>query len=127
MKKAFAVIIVALALVMVSSVGCTSQDFIAKDKASREVAGIWGVESQDLRSDVKDGVGGSWSESHRMMATMILIGAGMDSDFKAYDEVFLIDIQTSDGSNSARVVVVEIDGQQEVIVPQAIKDQGTIK
>ncbi len=129
MRKTFIIILMAIITMSLVLVGCTSSDHKASNEAANEVGAIWGVDygEQNLDHDVKDGVGGSWTESHRMMAVMILSGAGMNTDFEAYDEVFLIEVATKDGSNTARVVVVEKDGKQETIIPQAIKDQGTIK
>jgi len=62
-----------------------------------------------------------------MMAIMILTGAGENSDLDSYEDVYLVDVKTNDGSNTATVVVVENkDGSQKTIVPQAIRDQGNI-
>jgi hypothetical protein len=129
LKKIFVFFLVAMITMTLVSVGCSSSDHEASNRAANEVGAIWGVDhgEQNLDHDVKGGVGGSWTESHRMMAVMILSGAGMNTDFEAYDEVFLVDVATKDGSNTARVVVVEKDGIKETIIPQAIKDQGTIK
>ena len=129
MRKTFIIILMAIITMSLVLVGCTSSDYEASNKAANEVGKIWGVDhgEQNLDHDVKGGVGGSWTESHRMMAVMILSGAGMNTDFEAYDEVFLVDVATKDGSNTARVVVVEKDGRRDTIIPQAIKDQGTIK
>ncbi len=129
MKKIFVFIVIAMITMSLASVSCSSSDHQASNSAANEVGGIWGVDygEQNLDHDVKGGIGGSWTESHRMMAVMILNCAGMNTDFESYDEVFLVDVQIKDGSNTARVVVVEKDGKQEVAIPQAIKDQGTIK
>ncbi len=119
-------VIFALAIASLLLVGCTSSDHKAGWKAREEVGAIWGVGEQGVDSDLKR-VDEGMSESHRMMAIMILSGAGENSDLESYEDVYLVDVKTNDGSNTATVVVVENkDGSQRTIVPQAIKDQGSI-
>lgn len=118
--------ILALAIASLVLAGCTSADHKAGWNAREEVGAIWGVGEQGVDSDLKR-VDEDTSESHRMMAIMILSGAGESSDLESYEDVFLVDVKTNDGSNTATVVVVEDkDGLQRTIVPQAIKDQGNI-
>lgn len=122
----FRSVILAFAIASLVLVGCTSSDHKAGWKAREEVGAIWGVGEQGVGSDLKR-VDDGMSESHRMMAIMILSGAGENSDLDSYEDVYLVDVKTKDGSNAATVVVVEDkDGLQRTIVPQAIKDQGSI-
>lgn len=117
-------VILALAIASLVLVGCTSADHKAGWNAREEVGAIWGVGEQGVDSDLKR-VDEDMSESHRMMAIMILSNAGENSDLDSYEDVFLVDVKTNDGSNTATVVVVEDKtGLQRTIVPQAIKDQG---
>ena len=120
---------VMLMLVVVSvllMVGCTSSDHKAGWNARGEVGKIWGVGEQGVKSDLKR-VDKGMSESHRMMAIMILSEAGENTDLESYEDVYLVDVATNDGSNTATVVVVEEKGgSQKTIVPQTIKDQGNI-
>lgn len=119
-------VILSLAIASLMLVGCTSSDHKAGWNAREEVGAIWGVGEQGVDSDLKR-VDDSMSESHRMMAIMILTGAGENSDLDSYEDVYLVDVKTNDGSNTATVVVVENkDGSQKTIVPQAIRDQGNI-
>ena len=119
-------ILAALLIVSIALVGCTSSDHKAGWSAREEVGGIWGVGEQGVKSDLKE-VDEGMSESHRMMAIMILSGAGEDSDLDSYERVYLVDVTTDDGANTATVVVVEDEsGGQRTIVPQAIRDQGDI-
>jgi hypothetical protein len=119
-------VILALAIASLVLVGCTSADHKAGWNAREEVGAIWGVGEQGVDSDLKR-VDEDMSESHRMMAIMILSNAGENSDLDSYEDVFLVDVKTNDGSNTATVVVVEDKtGLQRTIVPQAIKDQGNI-
>jgi hypothetical protein len=119
-------VILALAIASLVLVGCTSADHKAGWNAREEVGAIWGVGEQGVDSDLKR-VDEDMSESHRMMAIMILSNAGENSDLDSYEDVFLVDVKTTDGSNTATVVVVEDKtGLQRTIVPQAIKDQGNI-
>jgi len=119
-------VILALAIASLVLVGCTSADHKSGWNAREEVGAIWGVGEQDVDSDFKR-VDEDMSESHRMMAIMILSNAGENSDLDSYEDVFLVDVKTNDGSNTATVVVVEDEtGLQRTIVPQAIKDQGNI-
>lgn len=119
-------VILALAIASFVLVGCTSADHKAGWNAREEVGAIWGVGEQGVDSDLKR-VDEDMSESHRMMAIMILSNAGENSDLDSYEDVFLVDVKTNDGSNTATVVVVEDKtGLQRTIVPQAIKDQGNI-
>jgi hypothetical protein len=107
-------------------VGCTSSDHKAEWKARGEVGNIWGVGEQGVKSDLKR-VDSGMSESHRMMAIMILSEAGENTDLESYEDVYLVDVATDDGSNTATVVVVEDkNGSQKTIVPQTVKDQGNI-
>ena len=94
MRKTFVFILIMIITMSLISVSCTSSDHAASNSAANEVGSIWGVDygEQNLDHDVKGGVGGSWTESHRMMAVMILNGAGMNTDFESYDEVFLVDV-----------------------------------
>ncbi len=119
-------VILALAIASLVLLGCTSADHKAGWNAREEVGAIWGVGEQGVDSDLKR-VDEDMSESHRMMAIMILSNAGENSDLDSYEDVFLVDVKTNDGSNTATVVVVEDKtGLQRTIVPQAIKDQGNI-
>lgn len=119
-------VILALAIASLVLVGCTSADHKAGWNAREEVGAIWGGGEQGVDSDLKR-VDEDMSESHRMMAIMILSNAGENSDLDSYEDVFLVDVKTNDGSNTATVVVVEDKtGLQRTIVPQAIKDQGNI-
>lgn len=123
---AFRSVVVALGIACLLLVGCTTSKAEARWNASLEVSSIWGVETNDVTTDLKE-VDDGMSESHRMMAIMILSGAGENSDLDSYSEVYLADVKTNNGSNTATVVVVEgNDGRQRTIVPQAIQDQGRI-
>ncbi len=113
------------ALIVLSGCG-TSPAHKAGWEARGDVGEIWGVGEQGVKSDLKQ-VDDGMSESHRMMAIMILSGAGEDTDLDSYERVFLADVATNDGANTATVVVVEEkDGKQRTVIPQAVRDQGKI-
>jgi hypothetical protein len=117
-----ALVVVSLALVG----GCTSSDHKAGWNARGEVGAIWGVGEQGVDSELKR-VDKGMSESHRMMAVMILNGAGENTDLESYEDVYLVDVSTNNGSNTATVVVIEDkNGGQRTIIPQAVRDQGNI-
>lgn len=119
-------VILVLMIVSLGLAGCTSSDHQAGWNARGEVGAIWGVGEQGVDSDLKR-VDEGMSESHRMMALTILSGAGENTDLESYDNVYLVDVATKDGSNTATVVVVEDkDGAQRTIVSQAVRDQGSI-
>lgn len=119
-------VVSALLVASLVLVGCTSPDHQAGWNAREEVGAIWGVGEQGVDSEQKR-VDEGMSESHRMMAIMILSGAGESTDLDSYEDVFLVDVATNDGSNTATVVVVEDkNGMQRTIVPQAVRDQGTL-
>jgi len=80
---------------------------------------LWGTSVGAVNSDAKL-VNDQMSESHRMMAIMILSGAGMDNNVENYDRVYLVDVATEDG-NTGKVVVVEKDGKRTTVIPQALK------
>lgn len=121
MPLVFALLIASMVLV-----GCTSSDHKAGWDAREEVGRIWGVGEQGVDSDLKR-VDEGMSESHRMMAIMILSGEGENTDLESYENVYLVDVATNDGANTATVVVVEDeDGNQKTIIPQTIREQGTL-
>lgn len=115
------IIIAVVFIVMAMLGGCESSDFRAEHAAARDFAEILGVDEQKIESKAH-AVNDRMSESHRMMAFMILSGAGMDTDFESYDEVFLVDVATSDGSNTGKVVVVEKDGIRSTVIPDSLKN-----
>ena len=66
----------------------------------------------------------SMSESHRVMALMILSNAGMSSDLDDYEYVWLVDIKDSDGHEGKTVVCLEKDetAHQKTIIPDSVKE-----
>jgi len=117
----------ALMVVSLALTGCTDANHQAGWDARGEVGNIWGVGEQGVRSEQKR-VDKGMSESHRMMAIMILSGAGENTDLENYEDVHLVDVRTINGSNTATVVVVKLKGGGlKTIIPKAIRDQGNIK
>ncbi len=121
MKKTL-ILTVILLVSSIYSIGCFSNPSPEKSaelRASAEMEELWGTSVGAVNSDAKL-VNDQMSESHRMMAIMILSGAGMDNNVENYDRVYLVDVATEDG-NTGKVVVVEKDGKRTTVIPQALK------
>lgn len=59
------------------------------------------------------------SESHRMMAIMILKGEDMNDDLDSYERVYLVDVKSPDSSQVDKVLVVYGPGTlSKTIVPK---------
>lgn len=100
--------------------GSLSTDDIAAT-VSNELATTLGLDEQDIEVEI-DTVNDSMSESHQMIALMILSGADMDTDPESYDKVYLASVSTKDGSIDSSVVVVVQDGTATTVIPQGLKD-----
>ncbi len=124
MRNKSLVILVLLLVTTVLVLGCACRPGNAAMKqAETDMAQIWGVDDSKLDTTYYRMLD-TTSESHRMMAIMILSGAGRDTNFDNYGAVYLMDIVEKDGNKTARVVVVENkDGSRETIIPQTVRDQ----
>ncbi len=121
MKRTLTMVLITLAVLSVLFTGCSNEKYEAEKRAVDDINDIWGYEEQAVRADTQQ-IHDSTSESHRMMAIMILNGAGRDTNLESYDAVYLVDLKTEDDKYEGRVVVVVKDDKKETIIPQTIKD-----
>jgi hypothetical protein len=99
MKKYSAIFLVFLVVVL-SFTGCDDNGKIA-DAASA----AWSEKTGDeVESASAQKYGSSMSESHQMMAIMILKANEMESDLDQYKEVYLVKIQVKNGEERIMIV-----------------------
>lgn len=106
-------------LAVVSVAGCqqAKDDWERSEDADREqyrtdVFKAWSDATGESATEVKDIPRDQLSESHSIMASMILMGNGMESDLSTYKTVYLVEFKDASGTQRAAVVA---DGK--VVLP----------
>lgn len=114
----------ALALIVLSAAGCISESSVREQDAKEDYFAATGEsESQAITTERSFKVDDSMSESHRMLALMILNGAGMSTDEKDYDAVYLVKMKWADSDREVDMVVIERDGKTETVLPQNLTSE----
>jgi hypothetical protein len=112
----------ALMVLVLASTGCSIEQYTEEKQAQSQdiiapkVAAEWEkatgekVDSQKMHLTT-----GKLSESHSVMASMILMGNGMESDLSQYkEEVSIVDFVDASGTERAAVIV-----GSKVVLPKA--------
>ncbi len=121
MKKAIYLLLVIL-LIPMMIVGCYSKmDY--QDEAMDSVTGYLGVDESALTMSTKSVSQTDMSDSHSIMAAMILKNAGQDSDLESYEKVYLTDVTLNSTGKSAKVVIIVKDGVTSTVIPANLEEQ----
>ena len=114
-----AIVLLLASVAVLSIVGCqqAKDDWERSEDADREgyrteVHTAWKNATGESATEVKDIPRDQLSESHSVMASMILMGNGMESDLSTYRTLYLVEFKDAGGTARAAVVA---DGK--VILP----------
>lgn len=121
-RSAYLLAVSLLAFAILALAGCSQVQYEEeRHEQSREtlgkmVADEWEkATGEQIRQEGMDWVAGDkMSESHSVMASMILMGNGMDSDLSKYKDLSLVSFVDASGTERAAVVV-----DNRVILPKA--------
>jgi len=110
-------LVLLLASVAILSVAGCQHIWEKSEDADREsyrtdVYTAWRNATGESASEIKDIPRDQLSESHSVMASMILMGNGMESDLSTYRTLYLVEFRDAGGTTRAAVVA---DGK--VILP----------
>jgi len=117
MKKWIAVVVL---MVLVLGVGaCTERDISNRREETQDAIG--GQLKDSWKAETGEAISGNprsipeneMSESHSIMASMILSGRGMSTDLGTYGEVYLVEFKDPDGVERAAVYA---DGK--IVLPE---------
>lgn len=117
-------LVLMLSLTVLSVTGCISESSERERDAKEDYFKATGEnESQAITTEQSFKVDDGMSESHRMLALMILNGAGKSTDEKDYDAVYLVKMKWADSDREVDMVVIEKDGKTETVLPQNITSE----
>ncbi|MDP2327295.1 MAG: hypothetical protein Q8M79_04330 [Dehalococcoidia bacterium] len=99
-----------LLMLALSVAGCENERDIsnraeqARDSIGSDLKTEWEAKTGEAVSSIPNVIErDSLSESHQIMASMILLGQGMDPDLSTYGEVYLVEFKDADGVQRAAV------------------------
>lgn len=109
-------------LLVIASMGCSTEQYTeekrsqSQDILAPKVAAEWEKATGDkVDTQRMHLTTGKLSESHSIMASMILMGNGMESDLSKYkEEISIVDFVDASGTERAAVVV-----GNKVVLPKA--------
>lgn len=121
-KKALALALAALLAAGILSAGCSEVQYTeeklsqSRDILAPQVATEWeNATGERVDPERMQLATGKLSESHAVMASMILMGNGMNSDLSSYkEEVSIMEFRDAQGIERAAVVV-----GNEIVLPKA--------
>ncbi len=114
----------ALSLMVLSAAGCISESSVRERDAKDDYFKATGEsQSEVITTEQSFKVDDSMSESHRMLALMILNGAGMSTEPSDYDAVYLVKMKWADSDKEVDMVVIEKDGKTETVLPQNLTSE----
>lgn len=101
MKTKTVVSFLMIAFIIITMVGCVSTKATMENQACEGWTEKTGEKVDDVTSFLYSK---GMSESHRMMAAMILSANGMETDLEKYDDVYLVKMETNTGEERVMVV-----------------------